>query len=64
MPSNEDAMRNAMKQALKEWLDEKYAEFGRWSLHAILAMALTALTYFILTHNGWTPPAVPAVHPH
>ncbi len=43
----------ALKEALKEWLDEKFAELGKWSVRTITVMALGALTYFILQVNGW-----------
>lgn len=43
----------AIKEALKEWLDEKFATFGKWSAAALAAAALTALVYFILILNGW-----------
>lgn len=43
----------AVKEALHEWLEEKYAQFGRWSLHGILAIALAVLAYFFLSTNGW-----------
>lgn len=49
-------MRNALKKALKEWMDEKFAEVGRWTIHGILVAALVALAYFILASHGWTPP--------
>lgn len=45
--------KDALKEALKEWLDEKFATFGKWSLGAIGAAALGALAWFILTANGW-----------
>lgn len=51
--SDRDEVKKALKEALKEWLDSKYAELGKWSLHAIAAAVLAALTYFILTMNGW-----------
>lgn len=38
-----------VKEALKEWLDEKFLAFGKWSLAAIGAAALAALAYFIFT---------------
>ena len=44
-----------MKQALKEWMNERFAEFGRWSFFTFAAMGLAALTYFILKLNGWKP---------
>lgn len=51
---SEDEMKRVMKDALKEWLDEKFSAFGKWSFGAVGAMALAALTYFILWINGWT----------
>lgn len=45
--------KDALKAALKEWMDEKLAEFGLWSVRAIAAAALVALTYWILKMNGW-----------
>lgn len=48
-----DDMKKAMKTAIKEWLDEKFAEFGWFSAKTLLALALGALVYFILRQNGW-----------
>lgn len=48
-----DEFKQVTKEALKEWLDEKYAEFGKWSFRAIVAAVFTALTYFIMQMNGW-----------
>jgi hypothetical protein len=48
-----DETKAALKEALKEWLDSKFAAFGKWSLTTIAACALAVLTYFILQINGW-----------
>lgn len=45
--------KDALKEALKEWLDEKFATFGKWSFGAIAAAGFGALAYFILWTNGW-----------
>lgn len=42
-----------VKEAIKEWLDAQAMVLGRWSLRFIGMAALGALTYFILTTNGW-----------
>ncbi len=44
-------MKQAVKEGLREWLDEKYAAFGRWSLHGILAAGL--VTAVGLWASGW-----------
>ena len=53
MNDDQDATKQALKEALKEWLDERFASFGKWSFGTIAAIALAALTYFILQVNGW-----------
>lgn len=46
-------VKNALKQGLKEWLDEKFADFGKWSAMGIGAAALALLAYFVMALNGW-----------
>lgn len=54
MPEFDNAeMKMAVKEALKEWLDEKFSQFGKWSLAGLGATGLAALVYFILTVQGW-----------
>lgn len=43
----------ALKEALKEWLDEKFTVFGKWSFRGLASASLFALVYFVLTMNGW-----------
>lgn len=67
MADNQAEVKAAMKDAIKEWMDEKFAEFGRWTFHGILIALLGALAYFILASHGWQPPAghaitVPGIH--
>lgn len=52
----DEAMKAAVKEALREWLNEKFIEFGRWSFRSLAALALAALVYFILAMNGWERP--------
>ena len=49
-------MKKAMKEALKEWLDAKFADFGKWSAIGIACMVLAVMTYFALKFAGWAPP--------
>lgn len=56
MPDNQldkEEVKQATKEAIKEWMDEKFAQLGVWSMRTILIAALGALTYFILGANGW-----------
>lgn len=40
-----------LKQALQEWLDTKYSEFGKWTSKGVMAAALVALVYFLASHG-------------
>lgn len=42
-----------IKEALKEWLDEKFAAFGKWSLVMLASTVLVAFLYFVLWVQGW-----------
>lgn len=44
-----------VKEAIQEWLDKKFTEFGKWSLRGIVAMALGAAFYIWLGSHGWHP---------
>lgn len=46
-------VKEAFKEAFKEWLDDKFTTLGKWTARAIAALALGALLYFILWVNGW-----------
>lgn len=45
--------KSMVKEALHEWLDEKFMQLGKFSMGAIAAASLAALTYFVFTMNGW-----------
>lgn len=34
-----------IKEALREWLDEKFAEFGRWTAKSLAAIIFSLLVY-------------------
>lgn len=45
-----------LKEALKEWLDEKYAAAGRWGVTWVLITVVGVFGYLILWKAGWSPP--------
>lgn len=55
MPTNlsKEEAKEAMKEAIKEWMDAQFARLGKWSAGGIIVAALGALGYFIMTMNGW-----------
>ena len=46
--------KQAIKEGLSEWLDDKFSEFGRFSMKGLFAMALVALVYLWAVSQGWT----------
>ena len=54
MGLDKNETKEALKEAIKEYLDEKVTSFGWLSLGVLGAAAVCALLYFILTTNGWS----------
>lgn len=54
MPSIEkDVLKEAIKEGLREWLDDKFMMFGKWSAAGLLAAAFAGLVYLALIGAGW-----------
>ena len=51
-PSPEET-KEAIKEGLTEWLEDKFSEFGKLSLKAILALLVAGLVYFWAASQGW-----------
>lgn len=52
MPSmTPEEQKALLKEALQEWLDGKYAEFGKWTARGIQAAILVALILFLSSHG-------------
>jgi hypothetical protein len=47
-PSKDD-----FKEAIDEWLDKKFAQFGKWSITGILAAVCVWVFYGWLNFQGW-----------
>lgn len=48
-----DIMKTAIREVIKEWLDERFRAVGKWTLRGVAAAGFAALMYFVLTHTGW-----------
>lgn len=46
-----DEQKAILKQALQEWLDAKYAEFGKWTMRGVMASVLVALVMYLTAHG-------------
>ena len=45
-----------VKQAIKEWLNERVAQFGWFSIKTIFSVIVAGLAYAYLVTHGWTIP--------
>jgi len=52
----ETELKQAIKEALKEWMDTKYQEFGKWTVRTLLSVAFFGLMYLFFSTNGWHLP--------
>ncbi len=50
---DKELQKEAMKEALNEWLEAKWAMLGRWTASGIAVAVFGALAYFYLTNTGW-----------
>ena len=50
---DENEIKTALKQALKEWLDAKWAELGIWSFKLMVGMMFALIIYIIIVNNGF-----------
>lgn len=48
-----DLVKAAMKEGIKEWLNETYSSIGHWTVRTFLVAGIGALMYFILVTGGW-----------
>lgn len=53
MPLDPQQQKEAIKEAIQEWLDGALAEFGRWTLKGLAALALAGVLYLALINAGW-----------
>lgn len=54
MPNiDKEIQKEAVKEALCEWLDKQFAILGKWTLRGLLSMGMAVLVYLYLTQNGW-----------
>lgn len=49
-----DIPKEVIKEAFKEWLDDKYAAFGKWTLKSVAYAVFGYLITFLIMH-GWNP---------
>jgi len=45
--------KEVVKEALREWLDDAFATFGKWTFTGLMAAAFAGLVYLALKGQGW-----------
>lgn len=50
---DKDAMKEALKEGIHEWLNERFAQFGKWTLSGLMAAAFAGAVYLALKGQGW-----------
>jgi hypothetical protein len=50
---DKDTQKEIFKEAITEWLDKQFATLGKWTLGGACSAGLAALTYWVLSSQGW-----------
>lgn len=45
-----------VKQAIKEWMDERYADVGRWTVRSLVVAAVTMFLFKYIEWRGFKFP--------
>ncbi len=53
---NDPSVKQALKEGVDEWLEAKFAQFGKWTLGGLAAAGLAGLVYLALHGIGWIKP--------
>ena len=48
-----NVLKEAAKEALKEWLNVQFAAFGKFTLSGLMSAAFAGLVYLWLASHGW-----------
>lgn len=49
-------VKESAREAHREWLNEMFSTFGKWTMTGFCVALFGALVYLILFTNGWHPP--------
>ena len=48
-----DQHKEEIKEAIKEWMDEKFATFGKWTLYSFATVVFGWVMYGLIMLSGW-----------
>jgi|HubBroStandDraft_1064217.scaffolds.fasta_scaffold687816_2 hypothetical protein len=49
----DDQTKEAVKEAIKEWMDDKFSTFGKWTITTAGVVLFGWVIYGLLVLNGW-----------
>ena len=48
-----DEIKDALKEAHKEWMSENFAAFGRWTFYGLMVLGMSGVVFLFLSSQGW-----------
>jgi len=51
---NKETLKEALKEAAREWLDEQFKAFGKWTAVGLMSVAFYGVVKFFVV-SGWWP---------
>lgn len=54
MALDKETQKQALKEAIQEWMDAQFAAFGRWTFYGLLAVAFAGCVYLAMKGQGWS----------
>lgn len=52
----QDDQKAAIKEAIRDWMDERFATFGKWTAGGLFGLLFGWLVYGLMSLNGWHRP--------
>lgn len=49
----QEELKEAVKEAIHDWMDEKYAMIGRWTTNLVVMGLVAGALYLALIADGW-----------
>lgn len=53
---NDKDQKTVIKQAIKEWMDERYADVGRWTIRSLIVAGVTMFLFKYIEWRGFRFP--------
>lgn len=52
LDERDDQQREIMKEAINEWLNARFTEFGKWTFRGLIALAVAGIAYITAVRYG------------